>query len=167
MLSGSLGVPLTATVFAVELTHALPAFLPLMLAAAGAHLVTSLIMPRSILTEKLSRRGFHLTREYGVDALELVTVGEAMVAAVSDAARRAAIDVSQEEAESFAYSDETCREAAERMATMGRDTLPVLDRETQARVGELTMRALLVGRQRAFDREQMRLRPFGYGRHHE
>ncbi len=167
MLSGSLGVPLTATVFAVELTHALPALLPLMLASAGAHLVTSLIMSRSILTEKLSRRGFHLTREYGIDALELITVGEAMVATAADAARRSAEPPPAEDAPvPFAYSDETCREAAERMATTGLATLPVIDRATQARVGELSMRGLLVGRQRAFDREQLRLRPFGYGRHH-
>ena len=78
MLSGALGVPLTAIVFSLELTHCLPALLPLMLACIAAHAVTSLIMPRSILTEKLSRRGYHLTREYGVDPLEMVSVMEVM-----------------------------------------------------------------------------------------
>ncbi len=59
MLAGALGVPLTAILFSLELTHALPALLPLVLACTASYLVTSLVMPRSILTEKLSRRGYH------------------------------------------------------------------------------------------------------------
>ena len=78
MLSGALGVPLTAILFSLELTHALPALLPLALACTASYLVTSLVMPRSILTEKLSRRGYHLSREYGVDPLEMVSVAEVM-----------------------------------------------------------------------------------------
>src|ERR1700749_4294264 len=78
MLAGTLGSPLTAIVFSIELTHALPALLPLVAACVAAYTVTSLIMPRSILTEKLSRRGHHLTREYGVDPLEMVSVEDAM-----------------------------------------------------------------------------------------
>ena len=78
MLSGALGVPLTAILFSLELTHALPALLPLTLACTASYLVTSLVMPRSILTEKLSRRGYHLSREYGVDPLEMVCVGDVM-----------------------------------------------------------------------------------------
>ncbi len=78
MLAGALGVPLTAILFSLELTHALPALLPLVLACTASYLVTSLVMPRSILTEKLSRRGYHLSREYGVDPLETVTVAEVM-----------------------------------------------------------------------------------------
>jgi H+/Cl- antiporter ClcA len=41
MLSGALGVPLTAILFSLELTHALPALLPLVLACTSAYLVTS------------------------------------------------------------------------------------------------------------------------------
>jgi H+/Cl- antiporter ClcA len=78
MLSGALGVPLTAILFSLELTHALPALLPLALACIASYLVTSLVMPRSILTEKLSRRGYHLSREYGVDPLEMVSVADVM-----------------------------------------------------------------------------------------
>ncbi len=83
MLSGSLGVPLTAILFSLEITHSLPALLPLMLGCVSAYAVTSLIMPRSILTEKLSRRGYHLTREYGTDPLETVSVLEIMTEAES------------------------------------------------------------------------------------
>src|SRR5580704_15184354 len=78
MLSGSLGVPLTAIVFCLEITRCLPALLPVMIGCVAAYAMTSLIMPRSILTEKLSRRGYHLTREYGTDPLETVSVLEIM-----------------------------------------------------------------------------------------
>lgn len=78
MLSSALGVPLIAIPFSLELTHALPALLPLTLACTASYLVTSLVMPQSILTEKLIRRGYHLSREYGVDPLEMVSVAEVM-----------------------------------------------------------------------------------------
>jgi len=37
-----------------------------------------LVMKRSILTEKISRRGFHLSREYAIDPLEILFVREVM-----------------------------------------------------------------------------------------
>src|SRR5262249_23334641 len=39
---------------------------------------TVLTMKRSILTEKISRRGFHLSREYAIDPLEILFVREVM-----------------------------------------------------------------------------------------
>ena len=78
MLSGALGVPYDSNSFFLELTHALNATLPLIFVCIASYLVTSLVMPRSILTEKLSRRGYHLSREYGVDPLEMVSVAEVM-----------------------------------------------------------------------------------------
>jgi H+/Cl- antiporter ClcA len=77
-LAGAMRSPITAIVFAVELTHEMSMFLPLLIACAVAHGFTALAMPRSILTEKLSRRGYHLSREYSVDPLELVFVREVM-----------------------------------------------------------------------------------------
>jgi chloride channel protein, CIC family len=77
-LAGAMRSPITAIVFAVELTHEMNMFVPLLIACAVAHGFTALTMPRSILTEKLSRRGFHLSREYSVDPLELVFVREVM-----------------------------------------------------------------------------------------
>ena len=154
MLSGALGVPLTAILFSIELTHALPAMLPLALACMASYLVTSLVMPRSILTEKLSRRGYHLSREYGVDPLETVTVAEVM----------AEVSVETEEAndepaglpEVFAYADETCRTVAEEMATTGVMSMPVVDRETGLVCGKISAQELLVGRRRAVVRESER-----------
>ncbi|HEU4797647.1 MAG TPA: CBS domain-containing protein, partial [bacterium] len=61
-----------------ELTHDLNLLLPLLVASAIAHGFTVLAMRRSILTEKVSRRGFHLSREYTVDPLEVLFVREVM-----------------------------------------------------------------------------------------
>jgi len=79
MLGGTMRAPLTGTLFAVELTgnlHALPA---LLVATVTAYAVTVLLLKRSILTEKIARRGQHITREYGVDPYELSRVREVMV----------------------------------------------------------------------------------------
>ena len=154
MLSGALGVPLTAILFSLELTHALPAVLPLTLACIASYLVTSLVMPRSILTEKLSRRGYHLSREYGVDPLEMVSVAEVMTdAPVHPRHGRGHLaglpDV-------LAYADETCRAVAEEMAITGVTCMPVVDRESGLVCGNISAQELLAGRRRAVVRESER-----------
>jgi H+/Cl- antiporter ClcA/predicted transcriptional regulator len=78
ILGGTMRSPLTAIVFAVELTHDLNAVLPLLVAVTVAHGFTVLLLPRSILTEKISRRGYHVSREYSVDPLEILFVREVM-----------------------------------------------------------------------------------------
>lgn len=77
-MGGTMRAPLTATFFAVELTGATHVLLPLIAACATAHAVTVLTMRRSILTEKLARRGHHLVREYRVDPFALTRVAEVM-----------------------------------------------------------------------------------------
>jgi H+/Cl- antiporter ClcA len=77
-LAGVTRSPFTAVVFAFELTHDTGALLALLIVAAVAHLVSTLILPRSILTEKVARRGFHVMREYAVDPLEATFVREVM-----------------------------------------------------------------------------------------
>jgi hypothetical protein len=161
MLAGALGVPLTAVLFSLELTHALPALLPLVLACTASYLVTSLIMPRSILTEKLSRRGYHLSREYGVDPLETVIVGEVMTPLGSEA--EADPDGAVKQPAVFAFSDETCRAVAEEMATCEKLSLPVVDRRTGLVCGTVTAAGLLTGRRRARLRESERTIPFQFG----
>jgi CBS domain-containing protein len=52
--------------------------LPLLLAVTVAHGFTVLALRRSILTEKVARRGYHLSREYQVDPLEVLFVREVM-----------------------------------------------------------------------------------------
>ena len=112
MLSGSLGVPLTAIIFCLEITHCLPALLPVMLGSVSAYMVTTLLMPRSILTEKLSRRGTHLTREYGTDPLEMVSLMEVMTEIGPHSAGY--VDRESTLPEIYAFSDETSRAAAEK-----------------------------------------------------
>ena len=70
--------PFTAILFALELTHDINVLLPLLVAAMLAHATTVLLLKRSILTEKVARRGFHLTREYATDPLEILFVREVM-----------------------------------------------------------------------------------------
>lgn len=78
ILGGTMRSPFTGIVFALELTHDFNALLPLLIANVFAYGVTVLLLKRSILTEKLSRRGFHLSREYSVDPLEILFVREVM-----------------------------------------------------------------------------------------
>ncbi|HJP70740.1 MAG TPA: chloride channel protein, partial [Candidatus Limnocylindria bacterium] len=78
ILGGTMRVPFTAIVFALELTHDLDALLPLLIAVTAAYTFTVLLMKRSILTEKLSRRGHHLSREYAVDPMEGLFVRQVM-----------------------------------------------------------------------------------------
>ena len=77
-LAGVTRSPFTSIVFTVELTHAQDLLLPLLAACAAAHLVSALGLKRSILTEKVARRGFHVMREYAVDPLEALFVREVM-----------------------------------------------------------------------------------------
>jgi CBS domain-containing protein len=70
--------PFTGIVFALELTHDINALLPLTIAVFLAHGFTVLTLRRSILTEKISRRGYHLSREYAIDPLEILFVREVM-----------------------------------------------------------------------------------------
>jgi H+/Cl- antiporter ClcA len=67
ILGGTMRAPLTATFFAVELTGNTHILLPLLAASVAAFALTVLVMKRSILTERIARRGLHLTREYGID----------------------------------------------------------------------------------------------------
>ncbi|TSE09418.1 chloride channel protein [Mesorhizobium intechi] len=81
-MGGTMRAPLTATFFAVELTGNTHVLVPLISACAAAHAVTVLLMKRSILTEKIARRGHHLVREYRVDPFALTRVREVMTAQV-------------------------------------------------------------------------------------
>jgi chloride channel protein, CIC family len=163
MLSGALGVPLTAILFSLELTHALPALLPLTLACTASYMVTSLVMPRSILTEKLSRRGYHLSREYGVDPLEMVSVADVMTKIAPPDLARNTINANAPLPEVLAYSDETCRDVAEEMATTGVISMPVVDRETGRVCGQISAHELLAGRRRVVERESERRSSFKFG----
>ncbi|QCP53433.1 CBS domain-containing protein [Trinickia violacea] len=81
-LGATLGAPLTAIIFAFGLTHDVNAMLPLLAATLVAHGFATVVMRRSIMTEKIARRGYHIYREYGVDPLERHYVDEVMTRSV-------------------------------------------------------------------------------------
>jgi chloride channel protein, CIC family len=94
MIGGTMRAPFTGVVFSLELTHDINALFPLLVAALVADGVTVLAMKRSILTEKVARKGVHVAREYSVDPLEGIPTRSVMHTAV----QLAPADLSIEEA---------------------------------------------------------------------
>jgi chloride channel protein, CIC family len=78
MMGGTMRSPLTSMIFVLELTQDFNILPGLLLACIAAHGVTVLLLRRSILTEKVARRGFHVMREYSVDPFTMVRVSEVM-----------------------------------------------------------------------------------------
>lgn len=78
-MSGALRVPATAIVFTVEVTHDWNMLLPLLIGCTASYAVSVLYLRRSILTRKVARRGYPLSAEYEVDALDLLYVREVML----------------------------------------------------------------------------------------
>jgi CIC family chloride channel protein len=103
ILGGTMRSPFTGIIFALELTHDVNMLMPLLIAVTIAHAFTVLTLRRSILTEKVARRGFHLSREYEVDPLEILFAREVMrpniVTFSRGANRQTAIDALRVEGE--------------------------------------------------------------------
>ena len=106
-LAGVTRSPLTSIVFALELTHDVNALLALLVACTAAHLVSVLLLKRSILTEKVARRGYHVTREYEIDPLHALLVRDVMSTERSRSRRRSPSPI----------STGGCRRAATRAAS--------------------------------------------------
>lgn len=102
MMGGTMRSPLTGILFAVELTGNVEMLVPLLIATGSAYTVTVLLLKRSILTEKIARRGQHITREYSVDPFELLRVSDVMVAPADTLAATMSVD----EAVRFFQSDD-------------------------------------------------------------
>jgi H+/Cl- antiporter ClcA/predicted transcriptional regulator len=77
-LAGVMRSPFTSVIFPIELTHSTNLFLPLLITVTLAHLISVLILKRSILTEKVARRGFHVLREYAVEPLKVLFAEDVM-----------------------------------------------------------------------------------------
>jgi chloride channel protein, CIC family len=77
-LAGVTRSPFTSIVFALELTHDVNSLLPLLVVCTIAHLLSVLTLKRSILTEKVARRGYHVNREYEIDPLQALLVRDVM-----------------------------------------------------------------------------------------
>ncbi|HBR1256302.1 TPA: chloride channel protein [Klebsiella pneumoniae] len=81
ILSGAMRAPLTGTLFAIEVTGHFD-LLPVALGAAVASYALSvLMMPRSIFTERLARRGHHIVQEFATDTLETTKAQQIMTTA--------------------------------------------------------------------------------------
>lgn len=78
VMSAAMRAPLTGAVFAIELTGRLDALPSTIAAAAASYAVAVLILRRSILTEKISRRGRHIMQEFAVDPLAVTQVRDIM-----------------------------------------------------------------------------------------
>jgi CBS domain-containing protein len=141
VLGSVLGAPLTAIVFAFGLTHDGEAMLPLMLTTAVSYGVTVLTMKRSIMTEKIARRGLHIYREYSVDPLERQHVSDLMThEVISIDGNVAAADALRD------YFGEQASHRAYPVVHQGR-VLGVLERRhVQAAVDRTTTCAVLVER---------------------
>jgi H+/Cl- antiporter ClcA len=78
LMGGTMRAPFTATIFALELTHDLNVMPAIFIGSIASVAVTVLILKRSILTEKVARRGFHIMREYSVDPFDTLRVADVM-----------------------------------------------------------------------------------------
>jgi CIC family chloride channel protein len=92
ILSGAMRAPLTGALFAVELTGHFDALPATVAASVGAYAISVLIMRRSILTEKIARRGRHILQEYTVDPHDFLQAGELMSADPATLSGRMSID---------------------------------------------------------------------------
>ncbi len=154
VLAGTMRAPLTGVIFALELTHDVNMLLPLLVAVTISYGFTVLTLKRSILTEKISRHGHHLSQEYSIDPLEIIFARE-VVRSVDD-------DVVTDAQTSgvVAYEDEPLRIIAYRMAEKGLTRLPVLSR-AGGTLGVIELSDLLGARTRVLDSEQRRERILG------
>ncbi len=161
ILGGTMRSPFTGIIFAFELTHDQNVLLPLLVGSVIAHLCTVLLLKRSILTEKVARRGYHLSREYAVDPLEILFVREVMRSGVEPPASGQNDGV-------VAHPDEPLRVVVYRMAETGVTKMPVVERMDASKIlGEVSLEDLLTARSRNLSEERTRERvlrirvPFG------
>ncbi len=146
ILGGTMRSPLTGILFAAEVSGDFNALLPLTVAVVVAHAFTVLVLDRSVLTEKVARRGYHVTREYEIDPLEVLFVREVMSDVRPDLG-----------ADHIAYANETLRTVTQRMASAQVTTLRVVDGDG-INVGTIELADVLVARKRHLEEETRRER---------
>jgi H+/Cl- antiporter ClcA len=128
VVGGVMRSPLTGVVFTLELTHAWGMLLPLVVSATAAYALSALVLKRSVLTEKIARRGLHLTREYSTDPLETFFAREVMLPLDHGEALTEHDDVTPERLRTLACPDDAL--------------LPVVDTLDGTLVGVTTRRRL-------------------------
>jgi chloride channel protein, CIC family len=136
MMGGTMRSPFTAVAFVLELTHDINVLPGLFVACIAAHAVTVLLMKRSILTEKVARRGYHLTREYGVNPLQLLRVRDVM---------EPPLRVRGDGAPVVVYPDELLETAMRKLLEHELEVLPVASPDDPAQVVGYVERAAILG----------------------
>jgi CBS domain-containing protein len=148
VVGGVMRSPFTGVVFTLELTHAWNTLLALLVASVSAYALSVLILKRSVLTEKVARRGVHLTREYSIDPLEVFFARDVMTPPEPGTPARLT-----------AYADHTLREVANSFARHDVTRAAVAARENpELVIGEITLDQLLHARRRDLDEEERRER---------
>ncbi|WP_037605959.1 chloride channel protein [Streptacidiphilus rugosus] len=128
VVGGVMRSPLTGVVFTLELTHAWGTLLPLVVASTAAYALSALVLKRSVLTEKIARRGLHLTREYSTDPLETFFAREVMLPF--------------DHADALTEHDDVTPERLRALTGPGNALLPVVDTLDGTLVGVTTRRRL-------------------------
>jgi H+/Cl- antiporter ClcA len=160
VLGGVMRSPLTGVVFTLELTHAWGTLPAMMVASVSAYAVSALILKRSVLTEKVARRGLHLTREYSTDPLEVFFAREVMTDVSAGQFERSPATVPV----LTVYGDSTLREVANAFARHEVTTATVVDRSApDVALGEITLQGLMHARRADLREEEDRERFLGTG----
>ncbi|MGE0878866.1 MAG: chloride channel protein [Acidimicrobiia bacterium] len=116
----------SAIVFVFELTRDYNVILPLMLATVLADLVYSSANRDSLMTEKLRRRGLHVTRHYSADPFATTRVDAIMTTPVESLSNRV-----------------TVAEAHTAFLGGGHSAFPIVEAETEQLLGMISRRDLL------------------------
>ncbi len=125
MMGGTMRSPLTSILFVIELTGDFALIGPLLIATSASYALTVLLLKRSILTEKIARRGQHVVREYSIDPFELLRVSDVMVREVDTLPAAMPVD-----------------EAVSNFSGEGRRSYPLIDED--GRVAGMVARADLL-----------------------
>lgn len=160
-LAGVMRSPLTCIVFALELTHDVSAMPALLVACACAYLLSVLVLKRSLLTEKVARRGYHVFREYEVDPLRALQVRDVLApgAAPAEVNGSTPHDGPPGARRGLAFADEILREVADRMLSGELVEMTVVDRADGSPLGVLRQSDLLRAHERVLVEERQRERP--------
>jgi chloride channel protein, CIC family len=150
VVGGVMRSPLTGVVFTLELTHAWNTLLAMLVASVSAYALSVLILKRSVLTEKVARRGVHLTREYVTDPLEALFARDVAVPAPTLPAPPGGVRV---------YGDQTLREVASALARTRATSATVVERADPRHVlGLVSLAELMLARERDLHEEEHRER---------
>ena len=150
MMGGTMRSPFTAVAFMVELTHDVNVLPGLLVACVAADAVTVLLMKRSILTEKVARRGYHVTREYIANPLHLLRVQDVMEPPVLQVGDRPP---------AVSYPDELLDHALTKMLEHEVDLLPVVNRSEPEQVVGYVARDGILAAWVQFARDEGRREP--------